>query len=73
MNEYKYQLRIPRRGDWCVLDKCKYDGDYSRERSRNGLCGCGTRIRPSKQIQSRIVRRVLQRQLRSYNEDSSSW
>lgn len=62
-DEYRYQLKRRKRGDYCLIDKCQWDHDYSRERSRRGLCGCGTRNPPGKRHKNRIVRRELQRQL----------
>lgn len=64
MNDYKFEMRRKKRGEFCLIDKCQFDGDYSRGRSRRGLCGCGTRTPPSKNEKNRLIRRALQRQLR---------
>lgn len=53
MNEYKYQLRLRKRGGHCLIN----GGSWGK------ICGCGGRTPPTKQQKNRIVRRALKRLL----------
>jgi hypothetical protein len=46
--EWKRQLLSRKRSDWCLMNPY-------------GLCGCGTRIRPSIEYRRRMARRKFKR------------
>jgi hypothetical protein len=53
VNEWKYQMRRKKRGEFCLINM----GTYGK------LCGCGHRTDPPKREKTRIVKRALRRQL----------
>lgn len=59
MNEWKFQQRLKKRGDWCLMNGIKLDGT-----PYGCLCGCGLRNLPTKKYKTRIIKRELQNQLR---------
>ncbi len=53
VGDYKYQMRRRRRGLHCLIN----GGTYGK------LCGCGHREPPGKKDKTRVVRRILNREL----------
>lgn len=60
MSEYHFEKKRKRRGDHCISTQ------WSKElgRSIDIHCGCGGRNPPPKKDKARILRRVLQRNLK---------
>lgn len=72
MDDYKYEQRRKKRGEYCV--SC---GSYVDEKTGKTIyfgihCGCGDRVPPNKRHKKKIVRRSLKQQLRDrLNEETN--
>jgi len=56
MDDYKFEQRKKKRGDYCVFSFTDENGV-----GRSCLCGCGSRTPPNKKHKTRIVKRALKR------------